>query len=254
MERVTSRKNSIIIKLRALGRDRSCRREQGLFLCDGEKLLCEAVSAGAELDCVLWCEGAGESFVLPAGTQQISAPLDLVQYVSPLKNSTGPVFSVKLPQNGEQGRLKNAIVLENLQDPGNVGTVLRTAAAFDIDTVLLAGECADLFNPKTVRSTMGAIFRQNVRELSYEELEKLLCKNELAMYGAALSESARNIHEVNLKNAAVAIGSEGSGLSERLLNLCSERIIIPMQPESESLNAAVAASVAMWEMYRKGEF
>ena len=254
MERVTSRKNSIIIQLRTLGRDRSCRREQGLFICDGEKLLREAISAGAELDCVLWCEGEGENSSLPTGTQQISAPLDLVQYVSPLKNSTGPVFSVKLPKNGEQGRLKNAVVLENLQDPGNVGTVLRTAAAFGIDAVLLVGDCADLFNPKTVRSTMGAIFRQSVQELSYEELEELLRKNELAMYGAALCESARDIREVNLKNAAVAIGSEGSGLSENLLNLCSERIIIPMQPENESLNAAVAASVAMWEMYRKGEF
>jgi TrmH family RNA methyltransferase len=145
-------------------------------------------------------------------------------------------------------QIKNAIVLESVQDPGNVGTVVRTAAAFDIDAVVLTGGCADLYNPKTVRSTMGAIFRQYVLET--DDMTGFLKESGLQLYGAALSDRAEDIRNAGVKNAAVAIGSEGRGLSARLLSLCEKTVIIPMTENSESLNAAVAASVVMWEMAR----
>lgn len=141
-------------------------------------------------------------------------------------------------------------MLESVQDPGNVGTVIRTANAFGIDAVILTGNCADLYNPKTVRATMGAIFRQRVLCRGVDELMPLLAGNGLALYGAALSARAADIRRVDVKNAAVAIGSEGSGLSAALLALCRGEVIIPMRPDSESLNAGVAASVVMWEMAR----
>ena len=147
-------------------------------------------------------------------------------------------------------RLKNAIVLESVQDPGNVGTVIRTANAFGVDAVILTGVCADLYNPKTVRATMGAIFRQRVLELPLAELRAALDENGLPLYGAALSETARDFREIPLDKAAVAVGSEGNGLSTELLAICDGQLIIPMRPDSESLNAGVAASVIMWEMSR----
>ena len=139
-------------------------------------------------------------------------------------------------------------MLETVQDPGNVGTVIRTANAFGIDAVILTGDCADLYNPKTVRSTMGAIFRQRVLTLEAAELKALLEKNSLPMYGAALHQNSALITDVSLKNAAAAVGSEGRGLSGEVLAMCDKTVFIPMQPDSESLNAAVAASVIMWEM------
>ena len=141
-------------------------------------------------------------------------------------------------------------MLENVQDPGNVGTVIRTANAFRIGAVILCGCCADLYAPKTVRATMGAIFRQRVLTAEREELPALLRKNGLPLYGAALSASSQDIHTLDLHRSAVAVGSEGKGLSEELLSLCAKQLIIPMNPDSESLNAAVAASVIMWEMFR----
>lgn len=137
-----------------------------------------------------------------------------------------------------------------MQDPGNVGTVVRTANAFGVGAVILVGECADLYNPKTVRSTMGAIFRQRVLSLGMTELTMLLEKNSLPLYGAALHRDSALITAVDVKNAAIAVGSEGRGLSDSLLSLCRKTVFIPMQPESESLNAAVAASIIMWEMSR----
>jgi TrmH family RNA methyltransferase len=97
---------------------------------------------------------------------------------------------------------------------------------------------------------MGAIFRQNVFTCSVEELETLLKRSDLPLYGAALTEKARDVRTVDLSRAAVAVGSEGRGLSEAFLSRCDGEIIIPMQPDSESLNAAVAASVLMWEIAR----
>lgn len=254
MERITSRKNQIIIHFRALGSDRSYRRQAGLFLCDGEKLLREALASGAELSQVLWAEG-GQVIELPEGVEQYVCPLELLQYASPMKNSPGPLFSVRAGMKRPEGPLESAIVLEAVQDPGNVGTVIRTAAAMGIGAVVLLSGCADPTGPKTVRSTMGAVFRQTVIETDLEGLTDLVEKNGLELWGAALSEKAQDIRGVAGRKAlAVAIGSEGRGLSEELLSRCAGELIIPMEPDSESLNAAVAASIVMWEMYKiRGE-
>lgn len=249
MEYVTSRKNQIVTHLKNLSADGTYRRERGEFVCDGEKLLREAMDCGGEIVTVLW--GGEPAFVLPEGIEQYSCPMELMQHVSPLKNSRGPVFSVRMRPFGGIGTIKSAIILEDVQDPGNVGTVLRMASAMGIDLVLLTGDCADIYNPKTVRSTMGAIFRQSFRETDLSGLESIVNENGLKLYGAALSETAQDIRDVDMQKIAVAIGSEGRGLSKELLSVCNGQIIIPMESHSESLNAAVAASVVMWEMYRR---
>ncbi len=248
MDRLTSRKNPVIRQLRALGRERTARAEEGLFVGDGEKLLREAIQCGAEIDTVLWTETSAMD--VPNAKHQYTAPPELVEYVSALAHSPGPVFTIRMHPRPIPEALRRVIVLEKVQDPGNVGTVLRTANALGMDAVLLTGNCADLYSPKTVRSTMGAIFRMPVLECTLEEMKVLLNQHDLPLYGAALSEAARDLRMVRLDRAAVAIGSEGQGLSRELLALCDGEIIIPMRPESESLNAAVAASVVMWEMAR----
>jgi TrmH family RNA methyltransferase len=249
MDRITSRKNAFIVRLRALASDAGMRREQGVFVCDGPKLLEEAALCGAEILSVLWKEGGAEGVI--DCPEQAIAPAGLFDYVSPMKNSPGPLFTVRIREGRDEGTIGNAIVLENVQDPGNVGTVLRTASAFGVGAVVLTGDCADLYSPKTVRATMGAIFRQRVVRLEKNELPAWLEKNGLSLYGAALSKTARDLRKVDITHAAVAVGSEGQGLSPELLALCRGEIIIPMDARSESLNAAVAASVLMWEMNRE---
>lgn len=248
MECITSRKNPYIAHLRALGRDNAARRACGEYVCDGLKLLREAMQSGARVTSVLW--SGDPAFTLPAGIAQYSAPPALVEYASPLVNSPGPVFTVKIPECTVPEQLRHVVVLESVQDPGNVGTVLRTANALGIDAVILTGACADLYSPKTVRATMGALFRQPVIVCDCQQLHLLLQTHSLKLYGAALTEAARDLRTVSLDHAAIAIGSEGRGLSQELLALCDGQIIIPMQPEAESLNAAVAAAVVMWEIVR----
>lgn len=248
IEFISSRKNKYITHIRALASDGAYRREQGQYICDGIKTLREAVAYGAEVVSVLWKERAGAVERL-CGAKEYVAPAELFDFASPMKNSPGPLFAVRMCGQST-ARVRNAIVLESVQDPGNVGTVIRTANAFGIGAVILTGACADLYNPKTVRATMGAVFRQRVIELPLEALGDFLKSSGLPLYGAALSDSAADFRTVPLENAAVAVGSEGSGLSGELLAECAGQVIIPMNRDSESLNAGVAASVIMWEMSR----
>ena len=247
METITSRKNSFIRHLRSLAADGAYRAEHGEFLCDGQKLIDEAVAFGAEIGAILWKDAAPDR-AYPCGKQYI-APGEIFDYASPMNNSPGPLFTVRMPKTEGYLDLKGGvIVLEGVQDPGNVGTVIRTANAFGIAAVVLTGNCADRYNPKTVRATMGALFRQRVLSLPLDELPAFLKAGGLKLYGAALSDKAKDVRDVSLEGAAVAVGSEGRGLSRELLNMCDGEIIIPMNPHSESLNAAVAAAVLMWEL------
>lgn len=226
MEKITSRKNEYIQLLKNFN-------SNDQFVCCGEKMLKEAIEYSAEITSILWKDKPGVANC----DRQYVAPTDLFDYVCPLKNSPGPIFTAKV--NIKQTNINSAIVLENVQDPGNVGTVIRTANAFSIDAVYLIGDCASLHNEKTVRATMGAIFRQKV---IVDQLPNL------PIYAAVLAEDAKNINELNLKNCAVAIGSEGHGLSSDMISKCVGKVCIPMNPNSESLNAGVAASIFMWEM------
>ncbi len=248
MEKISSRKNAYIMRLRALANDAELRRSEREYLCDGLKLLDEAVQKGAKILSVLWKE---EAKAVPGleGARQYIATAELFDYASPMKNSPGPVFTLAMPEN-EMPDFERAILLENVQDPGNVGTVIRTAAAMGIKTVILCGACADVYSPKTARATMGAVFSENIIRLSADKAAALIRGKGLKLYGAALSDRAKDIRALALDNAVVAIGSEGRGLSAELLGLCDGELIIPMAPGNESLNAAVAASIVLWEMAR----
>ena len=249
MEQISSRKNAYIRHVRQLAADGAYRRQQGEYLCDGVKTLREALAFGARVTGVLWKDQPGE-IELSAESRQFCAPADLFDYASPMQNSPGPLFTVAIRGCSKPGKLKNAIILESVQDPGNVGTVIRTANAFGVSAVILTGDCADLYHPKTVRATMGAIFRQLVLEMELAFLPDFLKDQGLPLYAAALEPKAVDLREVSLRHAAVAVGSEGRGLSPALIAASDKTVIIPMQPDSESLNAAVAASVLMWEATR----
>ena len=153
MEKITSRKNKIIGHLRQLGRDTAYRKENGVFICDGEKLLAEANAAHMEPGIILWKENGTPVRNITAALQFV-VPEELFDYASPMINSPGPLFTVPFPKKAEQFVPHCVLVLENVQDPGNVGTVIRTANAFGIDAVVLVGACADPYHPKTVRATM----------------------------------------------------------------------------------------------------
>ncbi|MBR0351994.1 MAG: RNA methyltransferase [Oscillospiraceae bacterium] len=249
MDKITSRKNPLIAHIRKLSASREYRSLCGEYVCEGATLLDEARASSAEITSVIWCGSAGA--VVPGIPSQYEVPEDLYSFISPLKNSPGPLFTVKIQEPDKEAKVDSAVVLENIQDPGNIGTVLRTANAFGIGSVVLTGSCADLYNSKTVRASMGAIFRQRTDLVDLPDLRRFVDSNALTLYAAVLSDKAEDIRNIDCSGCAFAIGNEGSGLSRELLGLCDNEVIIPMSPSAESLNAAVAAGILMWEVKRR---
>ena len=250
-ETITSRQNPLMTHLRKLASSRSYRKKSGEYLCDGTKLLAEALKWGAEVKTAVFSEGV-DIPPLPDGVRAVRVSEELMHSVSPMETPQGALFTVALPEVQLPETLlgKHYLVLDGVQDPGNVGTILRTADAFDCDGVFLVNACADLYNPKTARATMGAIFRCEAYTVTAEELFALLRKSGVPLYGTALRDDTVPLAEANLARAAVAIGSEGRGLSQQVLDECAKTLKIPMNPRCESLNAAIAATVVLWEMYR----
>lgn len=253
MEMITSKTNSLCVHLRKLASSRSYREETGEFLCDSPKLLREAKLWGAEIRAVLYTGGAelpwseGE-----ASPRAVRVSESVMRSVSPMETPQGVVFSCVSPEYDPPERLERQaryLVLDGVQDPGNVGTILRTADAFHSTVILLPG-CADLNNPKTLRAGMGVHFRRRVYRCTLTELTALLKEAGLPLYGAALREDTADIRDVDLSRCAVAVGSEGRGLSAEVLAACCRTIRIPMSHSCESLNAASAASVLLWEAAR----
>lgn len=251
MEIITSRTNPLCTHLRKLAASASYRRKTGEFLCDSPKLLEEALLWHGELHTVICTEGAALP-PLPAGVRQVSVPPDVMKSVSPAETPQGTlaVCGLKRPELPERLPGRRYVVLDGVQDPGNVGTILRTADAFHADGLFLVNACADLYSPKTVRATMGAVFRCPVWSCGVEQLRELLSTSGLVLYGAALRADTVDVRQADYRRCAVAIGSEGRGLSPEVLAVCDRSVRIPMSEHCESLNAAAAAAVLLWEAAR----
>lgn len=251
MEVITSRTNPLMTHIRKLSSSGSYRRQQGEFLCDSPKLLSEALLWKAEISTVI-CTEPEDLPPLDKKIRCVQVPQDVMASISPMKTPQGVLFTCRLPEKSMPEKLtgRHYMVLDGVQDPGNVGTIWRTADAFDCDGLLLLPGCADPYSAKTVRASMGAVFRCPVWQCEAEEMRELLHRSELPLYGAALRDDTLDARQVDFARAALAIGSEGRGLSNEVLTLCDKTIRIPMSERCESLNAAIAATVLLWESYR----
>ena len=244
-ERITSRKNPLLQQVRKLLSSRKARVEAGLFAADGTKLLEEAVKYYPGLDTVILSEGV--QVQIPAGVRVVRVPADVMQSVSPMETPQGALFLCRLPEKREFIPRAGMLILDGIQDPGNLGTILRTADALQVPVVLLEG-CADPYGHKVVRASMGAVFRTSVVSSTWEEVREKCLAAGIPVAVTALNEQSRDIRKANVASMAVVIGSEGQGVRREILEQAQDALIIPMDSRCESLNAAVAATIVMWQM------
>ena len=221
------------------------RENQGLFVADGTKLLQEAVRFWPELDTVILSDGVEAE--VPEHVRLIRVPGDVMESISPMEAPQGALFLCKLPEPKAFVPVPGMLILDGIQDPGNVGTILRTADALDVPVVLLEG-CADPYSHKTVRASMGAVFRTPVLQSNWEAVRQACAEAGIPVAVTALSDRAKDLRQADLKNMAVIIGSEGRGVRPEILEHADAELIIPMNPHCESLNAAIAAAIVMWQM------
>lgn len=270
-EIITSRQNKIVVEAVKLC-DKKARENTCLFRFDGCKLFEEALNKGVEISRVLLCESKAEELLAKVGahsdkldgavvsllsdevfskTSQESAPEGIICIAKYPKNHIRKASCDKLERVAAD-KSRRIILLEAVRDPGNMGTIMRSAAAFGVDTMVISRDCADIYNPKTVRGAMGALFKMNI--LIFEDIIEainILTKKGRTVYAAALDKTAVRLDGLEFEASdTVVIGNEGHGLSSNTVDACTRSLYIPMEEGSESLNAAIAASVIMWNMYR----
>lgn len=244
-ERITARKNPLLQRVRKLLSSRKERESTGLFVADGTKLLQEAVRYYPGLDTVILSDGV--EVEIPEHVRVVRVPEDVMASVSPMEAPQGALFLCRLPEKQVFTPKPGMLILDGIQDPGNLGTILRTADALDVCVVLLEG-CADSYNHKTVRASMGAVFRVPVIQSTWQEVQEACRAARIPIGVTALSNRAKDLRQADVKKMAVVIGSEGRGVRQEILCGADEELIIPMNPHCESLNAAVAATIVMWQM------
>ena len=242
---ITSRKNPFLQQVRKLLSSRKAREEAGLFVSDGTKLLSEAVRWYPGLDTVILSEGVQAE--VPEHVRLIRVPEDVMASISPMEAPQGALLLCRLPEKKKFLPKPGMLLLDGIQDPGNLGAILRTADALDIPAALLEG-CADPYSHKVVRASMGAVFRVQPVQTTWAEAREA-CRNAGIPIGVtALSPRAKDLRQANLGAMAVVIGSEGRGVRQEILDNADAELIIPMNPHCESLNAAVAAAIVLWQM------
>lgn len=247
MEHIGSKQNSLIQHLKKLQTSRSYRYRCGEFVADGTKLLDEAVRWYSGLLAVVVREGVSVS--VPQSVRTITVPDSLMAYLSSMETPQGALFLCKMSQQPPLAVAEGCLILDGIQDPGNLGTILRTADALEVPVILTEG-CADPYGEKTVRASMGAVFRTQPQQATREAVLNL-CKAEAIPIGVTeLTEDAVDIRQAALSKMALVVGSEGQGVCREYREAASHRLVIPMQARCESLNAAVAATIVMWQMKR----
>ncbi len=244
-QRIISRKNPFLQQVRKLLSSQKAREEAGLFVSDCTKLLAEAVRWYPGLDTVILSDGIEAD--VPEHVRLIRVPGDVMESISPMSTPQGALFLCRLPEKKALEAKPGMLLLDGIQDPGNLGTILRTADALEIPVVLLEG-CADPYSHKVVRSSMGAVFRTPVLQSDWKTVKAACTDAGIPIGVTALSDRAKDLRQSELNKMAVVIGSEGQGVRKEILESADAELIIPMNPHCESLNAAVADTIVMWQM------
>lgn len=244
-ERITSRKNPLLQQVKRLLTSKKERQQTGLYISDGTKLLEEAIRYEAGLEIVILSDGVEAR--VPDSVRLVRVPEDIMVSISPMQTPQGALFVCRMPEPVPFTPRPGMLLLDGIQDPGNMGTILRTADALEIPVGLLEG-CADPYSHKVVRASMGAVFRTPVVQTTWETARDRCADAGISVAVTALSDQAVDLRRAALGAMAVVIGSEGQGVRREILEQADAQLIIPMNPRCESLNAAVAAAIVMWQM------
>ena len=263
MVKITSKDNTVLKEYRKLCGSRKHRRQSGKFALEGVRLICDYAKSGGNIEALMVTEKGierlGESFTqLSAAAGKTLLLDDAVALTVAETESPQGVFALccgslelpGLPQNADNG----IIMLCSLQDPGNVGTILRSAEAFGLSAVVMTSDCPDAASPKVLRASMGAAVRIPIY-VAADGIEAItaLKQSGISVYAAALGDRSVPVHQVSLEKSAVVIGNEGSGLPDAVADSCTGRVILPISEGSESLNAAMAATVFAWELKKAAD-
>lgn len=226
-----------IIKLK----NKKYRNQQHCFIIEGKHLVMEAYKAGLIKELIL-----EKDELFPLGVPTTYVTNDIIAKISDMEAPSNVMAIVNKKEEKELG--EKIIILDDIQDPGNLGTIIRSALAFNIDTVVLSPNTVDLYNPKVIRATQGMLFHINIIVREPKDFINELKDNDYKILGTKVTNGVDVRVSKTYSHFALIIGNEGRGMSEELEKLCDEYLYIKMNDNCESLNASVAASILMYEL------
>ena len=259
---ITSRKNELIREAVRLADSAAFRREKQLYFLEGARLCSDAVLSGVPVALLLYTPQAEEKYAVyldpirSAAEKACSVSPEVASAFSDTKTPQGVFCLCRMPVETENlaslQKDRHYLAFENLQDPANLGAVLRTAEALGIGGVLLSSGCCDVYSPKVLRASMGAVFRLPLYSaLPMPQTVADLGKAGFLTLAAVPDRTARPVTELLFDRPSVmVIGNEGNGLTAETIEACSERVTVPMAGRAESLNASASAAILAWEMMR----
>ena len=244
---ITSLDNERVKKYRKL-REKKYRDRLNLFLVEGWHLVLEAYRAGLVEEVILTEEVACELYV-----PKIYVTQEIIKKITELDTPVPILALCHKVENDPQKIGQRILMLDGIQDPGNLGTILRSAKAFHVDTVILGTKTVDLYNAKVLRATQGMVFHLHVIEGDLVELIPKIKKQGIPIYGTKVEsgEDVRKLETSAKTQYALVMGNEGNGVTEEVLSLCDHYLYIQMDSEVESLNVAVATSILLYELDRR---
>lgn len=254
---IESRSNAKIKYVSRLINDSSFRKKEKKLVIENEVMIDEAISCGILPDCIFISENAAKkNHLLSDKYVNICKNMfmisdDVAEKISDLETPQGVTAVISLDSLPECKICSGGkyVLLERVADPGNIGTIIRTADAFGFDGIILTEGCADAYSPKAMRSTMGGIFRVPLTRCNLDDAVQSLKNCNIALIAAVLKKDAEELKSLeNIKSAAIMIGNEAAGLSEKAIEFSDRKIYIGMKGKAESLNAAVAASIFMYTL------
>lgn len=260
MINLTSKDNSNIKNTIKLKKSAKFRRETGLFIAEGLRVCVDAMISGAEIQILFVTEDAvkknSEKFEALSEYAQKTFVLSpqLFALISDTETPQGFLCVIKaLDKISQFDTIKNSgklLALDNIQDPNNLGTILRSAEAFGVSGIVISKCSCDIYNPKVVRGSMGAVFRLPF-VICPSIAEYIISNPQCNSFAAVVDSDAVSVIDTKFESPCiVAIGNEGNGLLPETINACKNKITIPMDGKAESLNASVAASIIIWEMIK----
>ena len=255
---ITSKDNELIKNIKKL-KDKKYRDERNEFIVEGIKMVGEAIKEEANIKNIIICDDCYNNCEIPSELKYEIAKRKII-YVSQkvfdsITDVTNPQGILAVVEKNKVNDIDYKqdffLILDDIQDPGNIGTILRTADSINLNQIIVSSKTADAFNPKVVRSTMGAIFRINV--IVCDDLSGVISqlKKHKVKIAATDLKTDKSIYDVDYKKTAVIIGNEANGVSEKLLERADVKIKIPMTGKTESLNAAVATGIILYEKQRQ---
>lgn len=263
MKSIKSRDNQVTKNIQKLLKSAGFRREQAVYVIEGVRLCEDALISKVKIKTVVVSDTAYNkhtelvSALTKAADEACLVSDSLFKSVSDTKSPQGIMCVCKMRENAALAQKGKFIALENIQDPSNLGTVIRTAEALGIDGMILSNDCCDIYSPKVLRGSMGAAFRiPFVIENNFTDYIKELTQSGVSCFASTPDKSAAKITDIDfskLDTAVVLIGNEGNGLTDKAMSVCTGKVTIPMLSRAESLNAGAAASIIMWEMLRGGK-